>query len=217
MQERQTRREARESRIRALRPDRYDLILEAACREFARHGFQGASIESIAEAVGVGKGTIYNYVRSKEELFLAALRRTVRALVAFLHERVPADAPPIERMPAYLRAHIEYMQSRDDDYMLAAAAFYGTNFLYGRGAADTQAAVQAYEDVFRLLDGLCREWMGDDAFLRRGGRTLSFQILSLIDGAQVYAAAFPDHQPDPAVEAARILDLLQSGLGIPRR
>ena len=215
MQQLETRREARESRIRALRPDRYDLIIEAACREFARHGFERANINSIAEAVGVGKGTIYNYVRSKEELFLAALRRTVRALLTFLHERVPTDAPPVERMQAYLRAHLEFMQSRDDDYMLVAAAFYGANFLYGRGAADTQVAVQTYEDVFRFTDQLCLDWMGKDAFQRRGGRTLSFQILSLIEGAEVYAGAFPDHQLDPVVEASHILRLLQSGLGPP--
>jgi len=207
----------REARIRALRPDRFDLILEAACREFARHGFERANINSIAEAGGVGKGTIYNYVRSKEELFRAALRRTVRALIAFLHERVPAEAPPRERMQAYLRAHLEFMASRDDDYMLAAAAFYGANFLYGRGAADTQVAVHTYEDVFRFTDQLCRDWMGRDAFQRRGGRRLSYQILSLIEGAQVYAGAVPEHELDPVVEASRILDLLQMGLGPARR
>ena len=211
-----TTRAGKEARIRSLRPERFDLILDAACREFARKGFERANIAAVAETVGVGKGTIYNYVSSKEELFLAALRRTVHALLGFLSERVPADASPVERMRAYLRAHLAFMASHEDNYMLAAAAFYGANFLYGRGAADTQAAVQAYEDVFQFIDGLCREWMGEEAFTRRGARTLSFQILSLIDGAQVYAAAFPNHRLDPAVEAARILDLLQAGLGIPR-
>lgn len=56
-----------------------DKILEAAVREFARHGFKKASIESIAEGAGVGKGTIYLAAETKEDLFYQAVHREVRA------------------------------------------------------------------------------------------------------------------------------------------
>ncbi len=58
---------------------RREKILEAAVREFARHGFKKASIESIAEAAGVGKGTIYLAAETKEDLFYQAVHREVRA------------------------------------------------------------------------------------------------------------------------------------------
>lgn len=54
-------------------------ILSAAVREFARHGFRKASIESIAEAAGVGKGTIYLAAETKEDLFYQAVHKEVRA------------------------------------------------------------------------------------------------------------------------------------------
>jgi len=62
-----------------LDPAKREKILEAAVREFARHGFKKASIESIAEAAGVGKGTIYLAAETKEDLFYQAVHREVRA------------------------------------------------------------------------------------------------------------------------------------------
>ena len=63
-------------------------MLEAAGRIFARSGYGSASMEQIAEAVGVSKPMLYSYFGSKEGLFLAcvdgaaeSIRREVRAAV----------------------------------------------------------------------------------------------------------------------------------------
>lgn len=44
-------------------------ILEASARVFAKKGYSGAVIDDIAVEAGVGKGTVYEYFDSKEELF----------------------------------------------------------------------------------------------------------------------------------------------------
>lgn len=44
-------------------------ILQAAAQVFSEHGFHAATIDQIAEAAGVGKGTVYLYFKSKEGLF----------------------------------------------------------------------------------------------------------------------------------------------------
>jgi AcrR family transcriptional regulator len=60
------------------RPDqRPDEILDAALRVFARRGLHKTSLEAIAKAAGVSKGTIYLYFKNKEELFVAAAQRVV--------------------------------------------------------------------------------------------------------------------------------------------
>jgi len=46
-------------------------ILEGARRVFRAEGFDGASMDKIAQAAGVSKGTLYVYFRNKEELFKA--------------------------------------------------------------------------------------------------------------------------------------------------
>ncbi len=44
-------------------------IIEAAAQIFAKNGFSGTIMAEIAHCAGIGKGTIYEYFKSKEELF----------------------------------------------------------------------------------------------------------------------------------------------------
>ena len=52
-----------------MKPDKRELILEAAARVFGEKGFHQATVEEIAKEAGVGKGTIYQYFDSKDEIF----------------------------------------------------------------------------------------------------------------------------------------------------
>lgn len=56
---------------RTAAPQKKQTILLAASRVFAQKGYAAARIIEVAEAAAVGKGTIYEYFRSKEELFFA--------------------------------------------------------------------------------------------------------------------------------------------------
>lgn len=46
-------------------------ILHAALQLFSRQGYENTSIDQLARAAGVGKGTVYTYFRSKSDIFLA--------------------------------------------------------------------------------------------------------------------------------------------------
>lgn len=50
-----------------------DRLLTAAAQVFAQSGFNGASVEDIAEAAGYSKGAVYSNFDSKEDLFLALI------------------------------------------------------------------------------------------------------------------------------------------------
>ena len=51
-------------------PDKKMRILQAAVKVFSEKGFHEAKMEKIAEVADVGKGTVYEYFKSKEELFV---------------------------------------------------------------------------------------------------------------------------------------------------
>lgn len=57
------------------------LILEAAYRIFSQKGFYNTKVEEIAEAAGVGKGTVYEYFSSKEEIFEKVLQFQVNEFI----------------------------------------------------------------------------------------------------------------------------------------
>ncbi|MGD9985877.1 TetR/AcrR family transcriptional regulator [Pseudonocardia sp.] len=66
------------------RPSRWSEILVAAGAEFRERGFETATLESIGARVGILKGSIYNYVASKEELLLAVVEQPAKQLLAEL-------------------------------------------------------------------------------------------------------------------------------------
>ena len=56
-------------------------LLDAAERVFARHGYQGASIDAIAAEAGYSHGAIYANFDGKEDLFLVLVEERIDALI----------------------------------------------------------------------------------------------------------------------------------------
>lgn len=75
-------------------PDRRTQILIAAAKVFSKHGFAGATIDAVAAEAGMAKGSIYNYFKSKQDLFVqvftASFTRDEEQMVGSLAE--PASA-----------------------------------------------------------------------------------------------------------------------------
>jgi TetR/AcrR family transcriptional regulator len=83
------------------------LIVEAAVEQFAEHGYTGTRMEDVAAAVGISKGSLFNYFGDKEGLFLAAYVEAASSLPAYL------DAPP-EVLEQGFFAVIRYWLSRTE-------------------------------------------------------------------------------------------------------
>jgi AcrR family transcriptional regulator len=67
--------------------------MAAAAKVFGERGLHGASLDQVAREAGITKGTIYLYYRSKEDLFLATLRRKSAEVFAALEAAGQAVGP----------------------------------------------------------------------------------------------------------------------------
>lgn len=81
-------------------PGKRQAILDEAIRTFAEFGFRGADVQVIADGAGVGKGTVYRYFHSKEDLFWA----TTYEVLQRLDQHVFRAMDGAERASAKLRA-----------------------------------------------------------------------------------------------------------------
>ncbi|GAA5192270.1 helix-turn-helix domain-containing protein [Rugosimonospora acidiphila] len=73
------------------RTDRETKILDVAAELLVRHGYRRVSIDDVAGAAGVGKGTVYLHFKTREELFGAVFAREVRGAVADMVAALRAD------------------------------------------------------------------------------------------------------------------------------
>jgi AcrR family transcriptional regulator len=73
-------------------------ILDAARKVFLERGFEGASIDEIAEVARSGKPTIYARFRDKGALFTAVMRRDILSRISQFKRGVPTGATVEERL-----------------------------------------------------------------------------------------------------------------------
>lgn len=78
------------------------VVLDAAAKEFAAKGYGDADMDRIAETANVGKGTIYRYYNSKEQLFEAVADDAIDRLWHFVFSvvQIAQDEGPIEQLKA---------------------------------------------------------------------------------------------------------------------
>ena len=87
-------------------------ILNAARCLFAHKGFSETNVNDIAAEAGIAKGTIYLYFPSKEQIYMAALLEDARRLDSVTRERMEAVTWWRDKIEAYVRVRLEYLESR---------------------------------------------------------------------------------------------------------
>jgi AcrR family transcriptional regulator len=88
-------------------PAREDQVRAAALRLFKEKGYHATSMRDIAEAVGINKGSLYSYIKSKEDLLVPVFEQAQGVLLSQI-ESITADTscPPTERLKRAIHAHV---------------------------------------------------------------------------------------------------------------
>ena len=86
--------------------DKRETILDAAFDLFRHYGYRRTSMEDIARAAGVAKGTLYLYFTSKEDLFEAIARMLAARMLEAIQEAARHDLPLEELLLGVLDAKL---------------------------------------------------------------------------------------------------------------
>ena len=132
-------------------------IIAAAEVEFARHGYKGTSMNSIALAVGLPKANLHYYFSSKQGLYIAVMQNILDQWENAL-DRLTAEDDPAEALERYIRAKLEFSRSQPlASRIFAMEVISGGQHLaehYGQGARDwfqgRIAVIQAWIDAGRM-------------------------------------------------------------------
>lgn len=92
--------EPRPKRADAL--ENHTLLLETARRLFAEHGVEHVSMSAVAEATGVGKGTLYRHFANKIQLIQALLDQEQRDLQTHTFARLREPGDPVAQLRWFL-------------------------------------------------------------------------------------------------------------------
>lgn len=91
-----------------------DEIVEAAAQIFSEKGFHAASMQDIAEAVNLQKGSLYHHVSSKQDILLAVLNQALDLLIEHLGSVVNLPLSPDEKLRQAVRTYLETILEHKD-------------------------------------------------------------------------------------------------------
>jgi AcrR family transcriptional regulator len=98
--------------------ERREQLVSAAVRVFKQKGFHAATIRDIGRAAGMTQGTIYNYVRSKDDILYLVCDRLVSQYQDETQRALEATQNSAQRIALITRAVAEVTYEHQDEILL---------------------------------------------------------------------------------------------------
>ncbi|MQY29221.1 TetR/AcrR family transcriptional regulator [Nocardia aurantia] len=148
------------------RPSRRDEVYATAARIIRQQGYSAATMDSIADAVGLNKGTLYHYYPSKSAILFELLSVQIEATLKLIG-RVPKEGTATERMRELIALQVDHVATRHDELVVFFQELpWIDQHLPEAQAADIHRGVDKYERFTKQL-------------LRAGVRTGEFRELDV--------------------------------------
>jgi len=139
---------------------RHAQICDAAIKLFSKKGFHQTSVREIAETCGLGIGTLYSYIKTKEDILCLVYRRILETFEARMLAATQGIQDPRLQLKAALEATLKIYDECQDVVVL----------LYRESHALGRQALQALFEVDRTYVGFFRQ------ILERGDRAGHFAV-----------------------------------------
>ncbi len=152
-------------------------LLMAARRVFARKGFTATKIDDVAKEAEIGKGTVYEYFRSKDDIFFALYEE----MKIELHERIfelDNELPPREKLRnLVMSALLAFEHWRDFGYILLD--FWA---MHKNGASTNIRFDEIYDEARTRLSALIREGIRTGDFKKVNSVETASALIAIFDG-----------------------------------
>jgi AcrR family transcriptional regulator len=137
-------------------------ILDAAEELFARRGFSGVGLSGIADAVGLGKSSLFHHFPTKAQLYAAVVERILSEIETALTQALAAGGSPVERLDRWADTIIDLLGARPAHARLLLRSLFEDDELSG-SSEEERAADATLARIVGNVSHLLREGMAAGA------------------------------------------------------
>lgn len=196
----------------AARGEKRPLILQAATEVFSERGFAAVTVAEIADRAGIGKGTVYEYFSSKEELLFAVFEWMNEGIAQRIRDLLAEDGTTHERLLRLLELGAEI--TREQVEMQAVVLDFWSA---SRGTRSEERYNQACAATYRTYRGLVADVI-------RSGQTagelnadvdaeaIAAMVVAAMDGLGIQF--FFDRDLEPNTTVSGFAEVLLAGLEV---
>ena len=184
-------------------------IFAEAVRIFREKGYHATSVQDIADAVGLQKGSLYHYISSKEELLYKIFERSTGALTQELESIIASDDSPTNKLHRAIEAHLTALCEQLDTYTVYLSE---RRALSGRTHTRVRAEGERHA---RLLERIIQEGIATKDFRAVDSKMAAHAILGMCNW--LYQWYSPAGRLTPHEIAVIFSDLVVDGLARRRK
>lgn len=183
-----------------------ELIIEAAIQVFSQKGYHNTRMEEIAQAAGIGKGTIYEYFDSKLQLFQSMMEDSLQVYYQRLESHRLAEKPIVDRLIILIESHIKFcLENRELTKVLFGITEAPDKELLQWAMNLRKEKLERTRDM--LAEGIDKEEFRADLDLNM----LSFSVMNTLAGFW-FPLVMEEWQMEPELLAEQYADFIMNGL-----
>jgi AcrR family transcriptional regulator len=128
--------------------ERREALINAAIKVFVEKGFHNATVRDIGRAASMTQGTIYNYVRSKDDILYMVCDRIVSEYTEQTRQALQLARDPVSRVRAAVRAISQVMYRHRREILLI---YQDSHLLEPRSLRVILARVEEFIAMFEQI------------------------------------------------------------------
>lgn len=178
--------------------EKINKIAKSALYLFAEKGFAATSVEQIAEAAGIGKGTVYEYFSSKEEIFVHAINDWIMDLINRMVEETRDIKNPVERLKTFIEMVKDVLNVNKPDPKKLFADIDQQTFMPGGAFYKRRHIIKDMRATFCnlvvdiLLDGVSKKVFKPE--IARDVSKIAVNLLAYLDGICMHYLIMEEYQ-----------------------
>lgn len=192
-------------------------ILRAAMRVFAEKGVTDTKMIDIARAAGIGKGTIYEYFRSREELFQSAFEYLLRKIRAMMASRIDDAMTPEEKIRTGFLAYLDVATMQIEDFADILLDFWAYSIRNKDNGDNISLDIrQRYQEYRDITTPILEEGIRQRMFRNMDVNLVASLIIAVGDGLLLQWMADKDNF-NLRSAAEGVLEIILHGIQNPAR
>lgn len=158
-----------------------ELIIEAAIKVFARDGLEKGKIADIAKEAGIGKGTVYEYFRSKNDIFKVIEESVFSDFSIVFEELNSSTLSPTKKLSNLLEQGIDMFMEMGDVLLIIMElwAQAGRSHIHG---SDSSLFVEYYDYFRKGVESILSDGILSGEFRDMNKEGVATLLLAFMDG-----------------------------------
>ncbi len=173
-------------------------IIRAAIRVFGRYGYHKSTVSQVARQADMGRGTLYWYYKSKEDIFRSIVQQFMSEATEKINRQLQTNISFESKIKGFIRDWLE-LATREEDIARIMYSVFSQS--HGKFAQEMLKSVKKmYLDIIEILKNCFAREILKGQMRPADTRRLARLLIGLLDGIILQHIFVEKISPEPMTE-----------------